>query len=32
VSVKVNAVVYFRVVNPLKAIVEVENFVYGAHS
>ncbi len=29
VSVKVNAVVYFRVVAPIKAIVEVENFLYA---
>lgn len=29
VSVKVNAVVYFRVMNPLKAIVEVENYHYA---
>ena len=29
VSVKVNAVVYFRVMNPVKAVVEVENFVYA---
>ena len=29
VSVKVNAVVYFRVVNPRKAVVEIENFRYG---
>lgn len=29
VSVKVNAVVYFRVVDPLKAIVEVENYNYA---
>ena len=29
VSVKVNAVVYFRVMDPLKAIVEVENFHYA---
>ena len=29
VSVKVNAVVYFRVMNPRKAIVEVENFHYA---
>jgi len=29
VSVKVNAVVYFRVVNPLKAIVEVESYHYA---
>ncbi|MEM6704265.1 MAG: slipin family protein [Acidobacteriota bacterium] len=29
VSVKVNAVVYFRVLDPLKAIVEVENFLFA---
>lgn len=29
VSVKVNAVVYFRVFDPLKAIVEVENYLYA---
>ena len=29
VSVKVNAVVYFRVVEPDKAIVEVENYLYA---
>ncbi len=29
VSVKVNAVVYFRVVDPLKAILEVENYMYA---
>ncbi|MEW5807696.1 MAG: slipin family protein [Acidobacteriota bacterium] len=29
VSVKVNAVVYFRVMNPQKAIVEVENYHYA---
>ncbi len=29
VSIKVNAVVYFRVVNPEKAIVEVENFLFA---
>jgi regulator of protease activity HflC (stomatin/prohibitin superfamily) len=29
VSVKVNAVVYFRVLEPAKAIVEVENFLYA---
>jgi regulator of protease activity HflC (stomatin/prohibitin superfamily) len=29
VSVKVNAVVYFRVMEPRKAIVEVENYVYA---
>jgi regulator of protease activity HflC (stomatin/prohibitin superfamily) len=29
VSVKVNAVIYFRVVDPVKAIVDVENFNYA---
>jgi len=29
VTVKVNAVVYFRVVDPSRAIVEVENFLYA---
>jgi regulator of protease activity HflC (stomatin/prohibitin superfamily) len=29
VSVKVNAVVYFRVMNPIKAVVEVENYIYA---
>jgi len=29
VSVKVNAVVYFRVVDPSKAVVEVEDFLYA---
>ena len=29
VSVKVNAVVYFRVVDPLKSINEVENYLYA---
>ncbi|MEX1027753.1 MAG: slipin family protein [Candidatus Paceibacterota bacterium] len=29
VSVKVNAVVYFRVIDPLRAILEVENFMYA---
>jgi regulator of protease activity HflC (stomatin/prohibitin superfamily) len=29
VSVKVNAVVYFRVMGPVKAVVEVENYVYA---
>jgi regulator of protease activity HflC (stomatin/prohibitin superfamily) len=29
VSVKVNAVVYFRVVEPVRAIVEVENYLYA---
>jgi regulator of protease activity HflC (stomatin/prohibitin superfamily) len=29
VSVKVNAVVYFRVVEPVRAVVEVENYLYA---
>lgn len=29
VSVKVNAVVYFRVIEPIKAILQVENFLYA---
>ena len=29
VSLKVNAVIYFRVINPEKAIVEVEDFLYA---
>ncbi|HEU4691956.1 MAG TPA: SPFH domain-containing protein, partial [Vicinamibacterales bacterium] len=29
VSVKVNAVVYFRVLEPSKAVVEVENYMYA---
>ncbi|MBN1879144.1 slipin family protein [bacterium] len=29
VSVKVNAVLYFRVIQPTKAVVEVENFLYA---
>jgi regulator of protease activity HflC (stomatin/prohibitin superfamily) len=29
VSVKVNAVVYFRVMDPVKAVVEIENYVYA---
>jgi regulator of protease activity HflC (stomatin/prohibitin superfamily) len=29
VSVKVNAVVYFRVVDPSRALVEVENYLYA---
>jgi regulator of protease activity HflC (stomatin/prohibitin superfamily) len=29
VSVKVNAIVYFRVVNPQKAVVEVQNYLYA---
>jgi regulator of protease activity HflC (stomatin/prohibitin superfamily) len=29
VSVKVNAVVYFRVIDPRRAVVEIENFMYA---
>ena len=29
VSIKVNAVVYFRVIDPLKAVIDVENFLYA---
>ncbi len=29
VSVKVNAVIYFRVIDPIKAIIEVENYSYA---
>ena len=29
VSVKVNAVIYFRVIDPTKAIIEVENYAYA---
>lgn len=29
VTVKVNAVVYFRVVDPVRAVVQVENFLYA---
>ncbi|MFH1886839.1 MAG: slipin family protein [Pseudomonadota bacterium] len=29
VSVKVNAVIYFRVVEPVKAVIEVENYLYA---
>jgi regulator of protease activity HflC (stomatin/prohibitin superfamily) len=29
VSVKVNAVLYFRVLHPEKAIIQVENYLYG---
>ncbi|MGE5481095.1 MAG: slipin family protein [Chloroflexota bacterium] len=31
VSVKVNAVLYFRVIYPEKAIVDVENYLYATH-
>ncbi|MDP7417511.1 MAG: slipin family protein, partial [Desulfobacterales bacterium] len=29
VSVKVNAVIYFRVIDPVKAVIEVENYSYA---
>src|SRR5690242_1466016 len=29
VTVKVNAVIYFRVVEPIKAVIEVSNFLYA---
>jgi regulator of protease activity HflC (stomatin/prohibitin superfamily) len=29
VSIKVNAVVYYRVVDPVKAVVEIDNFAYA---
>ncbi len=29
VSIKVNAVIYFRVMDPIKAVVEIENYLYG---
>jgi len=29
VSVKVNAVIYFRVMNPLKAVIEVQDYLYA---
>jgi regulator of protease activity HflC (stomatin/prohibitin superfamily) len=29
VSIKVNAVVYFRVMDPMKAVIDVENFLYA---
>ena len=29
VTIKVNAVVYFRVLDPLKCIIDVENFLYA---
>jgi len=29
VTIKVNAVVYFRVIEPLKAIIDVENYLYA---
>jgi regulator of protease activity HflC (stomatin/prohibitin superfamily) len=29
VSIKVNAVVYFRVIDPMKAVIDVENYLYA---
>jgi len=29
ISIKVNAVIYFRVIDPNKAILEIENYLYG---
>jgi regulator of protease activity HflC (stomatin/prohibitin superfamily) len=29
ISIKVNAVIYFRVMEPIKAIIEIENYLYG---
>jgi regulator of protease activity HflC (stomatin/prohibitin superfamily) len=29
VTVKVNAIVYFRVIDPTKAVIEVKNFLYA---
>ena len=29
ISIKVNAVMYFRVMDPNKAILEIENYLYG---
>jgi regulator of protease activity HflC (stomatin/prohibitin superfamily) len=31
VSVKVNAVVYFRVIDPAKAIIQIEDFIYATN-
>jgi regulator of protease activity HflC (stomatin/prohibitin superfamily) len=31
VSIKVNAVIYFRVLDPERAVVEVEDFLYATH-
>jgi len=31
VTVKVNAVVYFRVIEPLKSVIEVENYLYATN-
>ena len=29
VTIKVNAVVYFRVIDPMKAVIDVENYLYA---
>jgi regulator of protease activity HflC (stomatin/prohibitin superfamily) len=29
VTLKVNAVIYFRVMDPIKAVIEIENYLYG---
>ncbi|HXZ36108.1 MAG TPA: slipin family protein [Thermodesulfobacteriota bacterium] len=29
ISLKVNAVIYFRVMEPIKAVIEIENYLYG---
>jgi regulator of protease activity HflC (stomatin/prohibitin superfamily) len=29
ISLKVNAVIYFRVMDPIKAIIDIENYLYG---
>jgi regulator of protease activity HflC (stomatin/prohibitin superfamily) len=29
ISIKVNAVIYFRVMDPIRAIIEIENYLYG---
>ena len=29
ISIKVNAVIYFRVMDPIKAVIEIENYLYG---
>jgi regulator of protease activity HflC (stomatin/prohibitin superfamily) len=29
VSIKVNAVIYFRVIDPTNAVIEIENYLYG---
>ncbi|NWF55393.1 MAG: slipin family protein [Syntrophaceae bacterium] len=29
ISIKVNAVIYFRVMDPIRAVIEIENYLYG---